>query len=111
MEVPGWDVLESGTVFEVADREFDDGVLTMELVDIDGGAVEVGEEPEVAPVGPQLQLVLVGQTCAAHDQPASHLLFADAGGVVAFGDFGYASSGIAAIALLMPLMLVLTAIV
>lgn len=76
VEVAGRDVLESAALFEVADREFDNGVLTVELVEFDGGAVEVGEEPEVAPVRPQFQLVFVGQACASHDQPACHSSFA-----------------------------------
>jgi hypothetical protein len=69
VEVPGRDVFEPGALFEVADREFDDGVLTVELVDVDGGAVEVGEEPAVSPVGPQLQLLFVGEACAS---PRNH---------------------------------------
>jgi len=35
VEVPRRDVLEAGAFFEVADREFDDGVVTVELVDLD----------------------------------------------------------------------------
>ncbi len=49
-------MFESGTFFEVADREFDDGVVAVELVDLDRRAVEIGEERVVAPVGPQLLL-------------------------------------------------------
>ena len=33
--VPRWDVFEAGAFFEVADGEFDDGVLAMELVGFD----------------------------------------------------------------------------
>ncbi len=60
-------MFEPGAFFEVADRELDNGVSTMELVDIDSGAVEIGEEPEVAPVGPQPPLLVVGQTGASND--------------------------------------------
>ena len=62
-------------------------VLTVELVEFDGGPFEVGEEPEVTPVG-QLQLLGVGQACAAHDQASCHSFLADASRVCAFGDFG-----------------------
>ena len=61
VEVAGRDVLEAGAFFEIADREFDHGVLTVELVELDSGGVEVGEEPEVSPVGPRFQLLLVGE--------------------------------------------------
>ena len=47
-------MFESGAFFEVADGELDDGVLAVERVDVDGVAVEVGEERVVSPVGPQL---------------------------------------------------------
>ena len=36
-KLPGRDVFESGAFFEVADGELDDGVVTVELVDLDGG--------------------------------------------------------------------------
>ena len=107
--------------FEVADRELDHGVSTVELVDLDCVAGEVGEESEVAPVGPPLQLVLVRQAGAPHDQPTCHRLLAGAGRVLAFGTSPspssvysipvQASSGIAMMASLTPLLEHLTAIV
>ena len=107
--------------FEVAYREVDHGVSTVELVDLDCVAGEVGEESEVAPVGPQLQLVLVRQAGASHDQPTCHRLLAGAGRVLAFGTSAspssvysipvQASSGIAMMASLTPLLEHLTAIV
>lgn len=51
------------------DREFDDSVLTVKLVDLGCGAVEVGEESEVTPVGPQLQSVLVSEAETCNPQP------------------------------------------
>ena len=68
-KLPGGAVLQPGAFFEVADGELDAGVGPVEGVDVDGGAVEVGEEAEVAPVGPQPGLAGVGQPGAAHDQP------------------------------------------
>ena len=35
-KLPGRDVLEPGAFFEVADGELDDGVMSVELVDLDG---------------------------------------------------------------------------
>ena len=37
VEVAGRDVVEAGAFFEVADGELDDGVVSVELVDLDGG--------------------------------------------------------------------------
>src|SRR5205085_3963191 len=54
-ELAGGEVLK-GLVFEIADRELDDGVLTVLGLD-DGDLLgAVGEKREVAPVGPQLGL-------------------------------------------------------
>ena len=44
----------------------------------------------MTPFGPQLQLVHVRETCASHDQATCHLLLANAGGAIAFSDFGFA---------------------
>ena len=55
-ELTGRAVLEPGAFFEVADGELDGGVVAVELVDLDGGQVEVGDERVVAPVGPQSPL-------------------------------------------------------
>ena len=51
-EVAGGAVFEPGAFFEVSDRQFDAGVLTVEGVDLDRAAVKVGEKPEVPPVRP-----------------------------------------------------------
>ena len=61
-------VLEPGAVFEVADGELDGGVVAVELVDVDGRQVEVGDEGVVTPVGPQLRLGGIGEPGAAHDE-------------------------------------------
>ena len=83
--VPRGDVFESGAFFEVADGEFDGGVVTMELVGLDDGGVEAGDERVVAPVRPQLRLGAIGEPGAAHDEPDAPLgSFA----VVAAGDVG-----------------------
>ena len=58
-------MFESGAFFEVADGQFDAGVLTVEGVDLDRGAVQVGQEGEVPPVGPQAGLAGVGEPGAA----------------------------------------------
>jgi len=87
-------MLEPGSLFEVADRELDHGMAAMELVDLDSGAFEVGEETEVTPIGPQFQLCFVGQACATRDQPAGHFLVAGAGRVRAFGDFRFTAVGV-----------------
>ena len=67
---PDGHVFHPSPFLEVADVELHSGVLTVEGVDGDGVAVEVGEEREVAPVGPQLELAAVGEAGAAHDQAA-----------------------------------------
>ncbi len=61
-------MFESGAFFEVTDREFHDGVVTVELIDGDGVVGEVGQKRVVPPVGPQFGLVLVGEAGASHDQ-------------------------------------------
>ena len=55
-------------VFEIADREFDDGVLAMLGLDEQQRLGAVGREREVLPVGEQVGL-LADQTGAARDQP------------------------------------------
>jgi hypothetical protein len=49
-------VFESRTFVDVVDGELDDGVFAVEGIDVGSRALEVGEEPEVAPVGPQRRL-------------------------------------------------------
>jgi hypothetical protein len=67
--VAGEEVRE-GLVFEVADDEFDLGVLTMLGIDFVHPLVTVGEERVMAPVGEQLGLVVLGvQVYSADDQP------------------------------------------
>jgi hypothetical protein len=51
-ELARWAVLESGSFFEVANGEFDPGMVTVELVDRDGVGVEIGDEGMVSPVRP-----------------------------------------------------------
>ena len=66
--VPGGEVRER-LVFEVADDELDLGVLAVLGVDVVHRFGAVGDEREVAPVGEQLGLVVLGvQVHAAHDQ-------------------------------------------
>ena len=47
MEVAGRDVFEPGSLFEIADRELDEVVTAVELVELDRGAVDVGEIPKL----------------------------------------------------------------
>ena len=54
-------------VFEVADRELDLGVLAMLAIDRVDLLAAVGEEGEVAPVGKQLGLVVLGVKMDATD--------------------------------------------
>jgi hypothetical protein len=68
-EPTGWAVFESGTVFEVTDRQLDAGVVAVELVDGGGAELDVGDEGVVSPVGPQPLLGRVGEPGAAHHQP------------------------------------------
>ena len=49
-EVPRGDVLKAGTLFQVLDGELDGGMLSVERVDVDCVASEVGDEAEVAPL-------------------------------------------------------------
>ncbi len=67
-KVPGRDVFESGSFFEITDRESHDSVLTVEPIDGDGVVCEVGQERVVSPVRPQFGLVLVGEAGPSHDQ-------------------------------------------
>ena len=60
-------MFETGTGFEVLDRQFDGGVLAMEPVNLDGIAIEVSEERVMAPVGPQFLLRFLGETGPAND--------------------------------------------
>lgn len=42
--------------FDVVDGELDDDVFAVEGIEVDGAALQVGEEAELAPVGPQRQV-------------------------------------------------------
>ena len=53
IEVPGRDMAETGALFQVADRDLDDGVTAMAQIHLDCGAGEVGEKSMVSPVRPQ----------------------------------------------------------
>ena len=79
-------VLQPSSFFEVADGEFDAGVGPVEGVDLGGVAVEVGQEREVTPVGPQPSLAAVGQAGAAHDQSSPP--------VFGLGHLGLAAGGV-----------------
>jgi hypothetical protein len=72
-------------VFEIADGELDDGVLAVLGLDDLEEVGAVGDEREVAPVGPQLGLG-ADQAGAADDQPSA----AGAG----FGDLRLAVFGV-----------------
>ena len=94
-KLPGGDVVEPGPFFEVADGEFDDGVVAVEPVDVDGVAVDVGEEGVVTPVGPQTLLGGAGQPGATHDRVgASCRRRPCAGGVGTLGDLRFAVGGV-----------------
>lgn len=56
LEDSGGALGESGTVFEVSDHQFLDGVVAVVGIQADGLAQTVGDERVVAPVGPQLCL-------------------------------------------------------
>jgi len=60
-------VVHPGTFFQVLDGELYTGVVAVEGVELDGGAVQVGEEAEVPPVGPEL-LLGSDEPGAAHDK-------------------------------------------
>src|SRR3954454_2395973 len=60
--------VRQGLVFEVADRELDDGVPAMLGLDEFDRVGAVGQEREVSPVGPELGLV-AEQSGAPDDQP------------------------------------------
>ena len=67
--MPGGDVFSSA-IFQVADGEFDHGVLTVEPVGFDGvEVVAVGDEAVMSPLGKQAGLGGVSQAGAAHHQP------------------------------------------
>jgi hypothetical protein len=56
---------ETGAVFEVADGELDGGVVAVELVSLDCGCVDVGDEGVMAPLRPELGLDGIGESGAA----------------------------------------------
>ena len=61
--------VRAGAFFEVADREFDDGVFAVEPVGFDHVEVAVGgDERVVSPLGPQPALGWFGEPGATHDQ-------------------------------------------
>ena len=55
-------------VFEIADRELNDGMLAMLGLDEQQRLGAIGREREVLPVREQVRL-LADQTCATDDQP------------------------------------------
>ena len=62
-------MVESCTFFEVTDREFDDGVVTVEGVGFNSGEIiPVGDEGVVSPFGPESELGGIGEAGAAHDE-------------------------------------------
>jgi hypothetical protein len=68
-----------GAVFVVSDRELDDGVLSMLVLDEGELVGAVGEEGVVSPVGPERRL-LTDKPRAPHDQaPLAELCFGDLG--------------------------------
>jgi len=81
VEASGRYVLESGRFFEVPDGELNVGMAAAEGVDIDRVTVEIGQEGEVAPLGPQGGLAS-DEPGASHDESAAL--------VVAFGHFSLA---------------------
>ncbi len=88
-------MVEPGAFFEVADGEFDGGVVAVEPVSGDGAeVVSVGDEGVVPPVGPQPLLGCVGEAGAAHHQTDAAALFAAAGAVDGFSDLGVAAVGV-----------------
>ena len=94
--LPDGQCVEAGAVFEVADRELDRCVVAVELVDLNDGQVEVGDERVVTPVGPQLCLDRIDEAGAAHHEPelAPLLLVVTAGHIAGLGDRGLAAVGI-----------------
>ena len=56
-----------GGDFKVEAAKLEGGVLTVERVDLDCGAVQVGEESEVTPVRPQPELTAISESGTAHD--------------------------------------------
>jgi len=78
-------VVHPRTFSEIADRKLDAGVVAVELVKCDGGALQVGEKAEMPPVRPEL-LLRADEAGAAHDEA---LVL-----VGAFGDLGNAVFGV-----------------
>ena len=80
--------------FQVADGELDDGVVTVEAVDVDGVTGEVGDKGVVTPVGPQPLLGVsvrrVRRTISRRVTWRRPL----AGGVGALGDLGLTVDGV-----------------
>ncbi len=85
---------EAGGVFEVADGEFDAGVLAVVGVGGDGVLCGVGGEGVVAPVRPQRRLGGVGEAAAAHDEAHAAAVAAFAGGEGGLSDVRFAALGI-----------------
>ena len=94
VELAGRAVFESGSFFEVADREFDGRVITVELIRDDSWGVEAGDERVVAPIGPELQLGGIRETSASHDESEATFVFVTAGHVEGLRDVGFAAVGV-----------------
>ena len=95
-EMPGGDVGEAGSFFEVTDREFDDGVAAVLGVDDDGRFAAVGDEGVVTPVGEQGGLV-AGESGAANDQTHRYrwkAVMAASGEIRTRRDFAFAAVGV-----------------
>lgn len=67
-ELARWAVLESRSFFEVANGEFNPGMVSVELVDLDGVGVEIGDEGMVSPVRPQRLLDRISQAGPSHHE-------------------------------------------
>ena len=94
--VAGGDVFGSA-VFQLADRQLDDGVGAVELVGFDRvEIVAVRDEAVMAPLGEQAGLGGVREAGAAHDEShdAAVLLQPAAALVGGFGDLGVAAEGV-----------------
>ena len=61
-------VFEPSTLFQIADRELDPRVVTVERVCLNCVEVDVGDKAVVTPVRPQRLLANIGEPGATHDE-------------------------------------------
>src|SRR5487761_2662083 len=88
-------VFEPSTLFQIADRELDPRVVTVERVCLNCVEVDVGDKAVVTPVRPQRLLANIGKPSAAHNEPKGTCSSPALRDIDCLGDKGDTAVGIA----------------